>query len=161
VENAWKDAYQQLVKQEGAKCGLAQIMQPGIRQLEMNQTIETVLQEFAEKFPMEEVRDFAEIITVARKMGGNMVQISANAATRLTQSMELEQEIQTLLASRKYEGKIMGAIPLAMIAYLRIGSAGYLDSLYGNLFGVIFMSGCLALYMAALAWSVRLMDIRL
>jgi tight adherence protein B len=161
VENAWKDAYSQLVKQDGAKCELAQIMQPGIRQLEMNQPFETVLQDFAKRFPIEEAQDFAEIITVARKMGGNMVQISANAATRLTQSMEIEQEIQTLLAARKYEWKIMSVIPLAMIGYLRIGSKGYLDMLYGNLFGVLFMSGCLALYLAALAWTVRLMDIRL
>jgi tight adherence protein B len=161
VENAWRDAYRQLVKQEGAQCELAQIMQPGIRQLEMNQPFEVVLQEFAKQFPIEEAQDFAEIITVARKMGGNLVQISANAATRLTQSMETEQEIQTLLASRKYEWKIMSVIPLAMIGYLRIGSKGYLDLLYGNLFGVLFMSGCLALYLAALAWTVRLLDIRL
>ena len=73
---------------------------------------------------------------------------------------ETEEEIQILAASKKLEQKIMNVIPVLILAYLKITSGDYLSTLYGNLFGVLFMTGCLAAYGAALVLSDRILDIR-
>jgi tight adherence protein B len=57
------------------------------------------------------------------------------------------------------EQKVMNVIPLFILAYLRISSGDYLDVLYGNLFGVSVMSGCLLVYAAAIVVSERLLAI--
>ena len=54
----------------------------------------------------------------------------------------------------------MDVVPIGIIAYLKISAMGTLDVLYGNLFGVCFMTVCLALYVGAIYLSERILDIR-
>ena len=51
-------------------------------------------------------------------------------------------------------------MPLFMLAYLNLTSGDFLDALYGNLFGMLVMSGALLGYFAALKLSEHILDIR-
>jgi tight adherence protein B len=75
--------------------------------------------------------------------------------------MEIDTEIDILLSSRKYEQKIMEGIPFFIIFYLGLSSDGFFDVLYHNPAGVLFMTGCLAAYLAAVLLSDRIMAIEL
>ena len=47
------------------------------------------------------------------------------------------------------EQTIMKIVPFAIVLYIGFSNKGYFDSLYGNLNGVMIMSGCLAIYVFA------------
>ena len=74
--------------------------------------------------------------------------------------MEVEQEIRTILAARKYEQKVMTLVPFILFAYLQLSSPGFFDVLYHNAAGQTVMTIALALYLSACGLSARIMDIR-
>ena len=96
----------------------------------------------------------------AKRSGGDFPGIIRSTVRKLTESMEVEQEIAAVLAGKKLEGKIMNGMPLFMLAYLNLTSGDFLDALYGNLFGMLVMSGALLGYFAALKLSEHILDIR-
>ncbi len=75
--------------------------------------------------------------------------------------MEIDTEIDLLLSSRRFEQKIMEGVPFFIIFYLGMSTEGFFDVLYHNPGGVIFMTGCLAAYLAAILLSDRIMAIEL
>ena len=53
----------------------------------------------------------------------------------------------------------MNLIPFLIMAYLQLTSAGFFDVLYGNPAGIVIMTGCLAVYLAAFLLSEKIVDI--
>ena len=50
-------------------------------------------------------------------------------------------------------------MPFGIILYMSLTSPGFLEVLYGNLFGVAVMTGCLAVYLFAWWLGNRIVDI--
>ena len=57
---------------------------------------------------------------------------------------------------KKLEQKVMNVMPLFLLFYLDITSPGYLNVLYHNVLGVIFMTICLLGYIASVLLSERM-----
>ena len=61
-----------------------------------------------------------------------------------------------MIAQKKLEQKVMNVMPVFLLFYLDITSPGYLDVLYHNILGVIFMTICLLGYLASILLSERM-----
>ena len=70
--------------------------------------------------------------------------------------MELQETIETALTARKMEQKVMNVIPLFILAFVNVTSGSFLEALYGNVVGVLIMTGCLILYGLAYLWSEKI-----
>ena len=92
-------------------------------------------------------------------MGGSLPDIIRKAAGCIEGKIDVEREIETNLSGKQLEQKIMTAMPAGIIFYMRAASPGYLDSMYGNLPGVLIMTGCLAGYLGAAVWGRRIVRI--
>ena len=57
------------------------------------------------------------------------------------------------------EQTVMNVIPIGMLGYLNITSPEFMEPLYGNLFGIIVMSGGFLAYLGAFFWSKKIMCI--
>ena len=77
----------------------------------------------------------------------------------IEERIQVKKEIDTILASRKMEQRIMSFIPLGIILYMQLTSPEFLGVLYGNPLGICVMTVCLLLYIAAFQWGVRLTQI--
>lgn len=129
------------------------------KNLKNNQLAEVLLTEFARRSGQEEIRDFAAIFMIAKRSGGDMSTIIKNTADIISEKIEVKREIQLLYASKRMEQNIMNVVPVAMIGYVRITTPDYFDVLYHNLFGIIVMSVCLAIYVGAYILSRKIMNI--
>lgn len=129
------------------------------RKLSANQSMEAVVLDFAERSGLEEARTFAEIFATAKRGGGDLIGIMKNTARTIAETVETEREISTVLAARRYEQRIMNRIPFAIILYLRVGAGGFLDPLYHNVVGVLVMTVCLGLYLAASYLGEKMLQI--
>ena len=118
-------------------------------QLDMKMPTVSVLEEFAERTGQEDVADFVNVFAAAKKNGGDSIAIIRNAVRVISGKIDTEKEIQTMTASKKLEFEIMCAVPFLMILYMKLTFAGFLDVLYGNMAGVIIMTVCLCVYIAA------------
>lgn len=68
-------------------------------------------------------------------------------------------EIETMLAARKYEFKVMAVIPFVMIAYMKFSFPEFMKILYGNPTGIGVMTACLAIYFGAYLLGEKIVNI--
>lgn len=160
MENAWKEAQKEVAKLRGENACMVRELGQMNAAVGMNVPIERVLAEFAERSACEEIESFAEIFAFAKRGGGDFPKIIRTTVQKLTDSMEVRQEIATILAGKKLEGRIMEGMPLFILAYLNVTSGDFLKPLYGNPSGVLIMSGALIGYFAALKLSEHILDIQ-
>ena len=130
-----------------------------IRKLQMNMTAETVLKEFAQRTGDEDVHTFVTVFNMAKRSGGDTLEIIRNAVRQMSEKIDVEREIVTFMSAKKMEFKIMTLIPLAMILYMKISFPQFFDVLYGNVLGVVIMSACLLVYFIAFEVGKRIVEI--
>lgn len=161
AENAFSECRREMVFQFGEKAMITGELGRIEKGLENHVPLERLLTEFAGRWEIEEIREFAEVFAIARKSGGNLPGILGRTAEIIRDRMEIDTEIDLLLSSRKMEQKIMDGVPFFIIFYLGLSTEGFFDVLYHNPGGVVFMTGCLAAYLAAILLSDRIMAIEL
>lgn len=159
VENAIREAAREIKPLFKKECRIRREFERMIHQLDLNQSAEQVIQELAERVEQEDVSNFAAVFTVAKRTGGDSIAILRDSVKVIGQKIEADKEIQTLLSAKKLEFKVMCVVPFGILFYMRLAFPGFMDILYGNLFGAALMSICLAIYAAALYMGKRLIEI--
>lgn len=161
AENAFSECRKEMAFQFGEKAMITLEMRKIEKGLENRISLEKLLHEFASRWQVEEISEFAEVFSIARKSGGNLPEIIGRTATLIQERMEIDTEIDLMLSSRKYEQKIMNAVPFFIIFYLSLTTKGFFAVLYHNPAGILFMTVCLLAYLAAVLLSDRIMAIEL
>ena len=115
--------------------------------------------QFARKWNIEDISSFAQIFQTAKRTVGDLICITRSCAEKNSLKIEVGREIQTMIAGKKMESRIMNAIPLGMIVYFRLCSPGFLDCMY-RAGGRIVMAILMSIYLIAYYWSNRICDIR-
>ena len=146
IENAFFQAYEELQKMYGEKEPVLLEFRGITGGLRLNQTMENLLTDLAERSGVEDIEIFAEVFETARRTGGDLISIIRSTTASISQKQETRQEIEICLSAKKMEQNIMSVIPCALIAYIGIASPEFLDSLYKNLPGILIMSICLGIY---------------
>ena len=131
------------------------------RGLDNHIPLEKLLQEFADRCGVDEIQEFAEVFSIAKRSGGNMSEILARTISMIQSRIDVEAEIRVMLSEKVLEQRIMNAVPFLIIFYISASSKGFFNVLYGNLTGVLVMSACLAVYLFAFGLSERIMAIRI
>lgn len=160
IENGWKEAQKEVAILHGKQCVMALELQEMNRGIALNRPIEQLLEEFADRSQVEDIMGFSQVFSYAKRTGGDLTDIISSTTEHLREKLEVEAEIQVMVASKSLEQKIMNVIPLFILLFLRVSSDGYLDILYHNWLGVGIMSGCLACYVAAMAVAERMIAIQ-
>lgn len=127
--------------------------------ISVGEPLEKLLLDFSYRSHMEELEYFAEVFAIGKRSGGNLVSIMKNTIRMIQERMDAEEELYTVLAEKQMEFQLMSMIPMAMILYLRIGGGNLMNSLYGNLTGIVVMSVCLIVYGGCYLYGKRLLEI--
>lgn len=128
-------------------------------QLSMNRNLEELLNGLAVRSGSEDISGFAEIISAAKRTGGDLIAIIRNTAWNMAQKEETRREIETALSARKMEQNIMSLVPAFILLYVQTVSPGFLDEMYHNVTGSLIMTVCLAVYAAAYLWGRKIVEI--
>lgn len=116
------------------------------RKMQLGMPVEEAFGEWAREAKCEDIRDFSEVLFIAKRTGGAVQQVIVNTERMIKDKQETLRYIQSVLHSREYEAKIMKAMPFAMLLYLQLFMPGFLEPLYHNGTGICVMSVVLALY---------------
>lgn len=160
VENAFLEAEREIRSLYGRDSEMARELSLMRKGLKNQLPLEQMLLSLGERSHVEEIRDFSEVFAVAKRLGGNLKEIIRRTAELTGQRMETDREIQTMLSAKKYEQKVMMLVPFVLFGYIQLTSRGFFDILYHNAAGILVMTGCLVLYLAACVMARRLLDIR-
>lgn len=159
MENAVSEAYRDLKPMYGPTPMICELknLQERIR---LQEPLDKLLLEFGRRSRIEDILTFAQIYATARRSGGNLVKVMKRTADNIGEKMEIQREIQTMIAGKKVESFCMMVIPLLIILYMQFFSPVFLDPLYQGISGRIFMSAALLVYLLAVFWSCSIMNIR-
>ena len=159
LENSFREAYRDMLSLYGETSLICTELREFFRRMEMGDQLERMLADFADRTEIDEIKDFAEIFSIAKRSGGNLSKMIHRTVTIMREKDETEREIEVLLSGKKFEQKIMGVIPLIIILYLKLGNGGFLKALYHNLTGTVIMSACLSAYVLSYVLAEKIVAI--
>ncbi len=122
--------------------------------VENNESDRELLADFAERSCCEDINNFVQVYIICRNMGGDLEKIIARTSSILTDKMNIEREIKAITAQKKFEGRLIALMPVAMLLILNLLSPSYIVPLYSGLPGRLIMTGCLG----AGLWGVMMME---
>lgn len=126
----------------------------------VGEPLEKLLCDFSRRSHLEELEYFAEVFSIGKRSGGNLISIMKNTIRMIQERMDAEEEIYTVIADKQMEFYLMCIIPLAIIIYLRMGAGNLMDCLYGNAIGIFVMTICLGIYGGCYLYGKRLLEIK-
>lgn len=159
LENSFSEALHELRTLYSSDSMIVKEFSIIVNRIGRNEKLENVLYDFAQKSEIDDIRYFAEVFKYARTSGGDMISIIKNTVRTISEKIETENEIQVVISAKKMEQKIMSVVPFIIIGYLKLTSADFIAKLYNNIAGVLVMSVCLILYIAAVGLSKKIVDI--
>ena len=160
LENAFWVAKKELGILYGTKSILVSYLERVLRKLKMNTSLEQALKEFALECQLEEAKNFAQVVAIGKKSGGNLVRIIEKSVHSICLKLETEEEIATMIAAKKMETRIMILFPALIVLYLRLTNGEYIGVLYGNVVGAAVMTVSLGAMVVSAFWSEKIMDIK-
>lgn len=161
IENAFYESMEDMRMLFGGRGRIVGELEELMRGLRNNIPLEQLLAALGDKNGSAYILEFAEILAIAHKSGGNLAEVMADTAEALDAGRRTSEEIETLLSGRKLEGKIMNVMPFLLVLYVRLGNPGYFDVLYHNPAGIAVMTLLLAVYLLAAVLTEKIMDIRI
>jgi len=105
---------------------------------------EEVLKDFACRSRISDIQSFIDTYLICRMTGGDMNKVISKASMMLIEKIGIEKEIKTLTAQKCFEGRIISAMPIAVIFFLNISSPEYIEILYTSFTGRLIMTAALA-----------------
>lgn len=158
AENAFVECGNDMRMMYGENASICRELELIRRGLNINITLEELLLDFARRSGCDEIDQFAQIFSMAKRNGGNMAVIIRSSASLISKQIEQRQELRTLLAGKRMELNIMKAMPFGILFYIGLSNPGYFNPLYHNLMGIAVMTGCLVVYLTAFVLGERVMS---
>lgn len=159
VENAISLCARELERLYGREADLTRELREMEDKLKLSVPVERLFMDLGSRSHSEDVENFAAVFQTAKRSGGDMRKILEKSAQMLGDKIEVKKEIEAVLTAKKSEQRLMSVMPFGIILYMSLTSPGFLEVLYGNLFGAAVMTGCLAVYLFAWWLGNKIVDI--
>lgn len=159
IENAVREVHKEMITLYGKESLITKEFSYLVRQLEMNIPIEQAWKTFANRIDVNEVTHFVTILSTIKRSGGDMLVVLKQTIDMICMKLEVQQEIYTIIVAKQMEFKIMSAIPMGIIVYLKMSFPEFLSVLYGSVIGKMVMTVCLIIYFVAYQWGRKILEI--
>lgn len=159
IENACKEAYKEMLTVFGEHSLIGNELYRIVCGIDLNIPVEELLDDLGKRSGLEDIRNFTEVFKVAKRTGGDLPAIIRQTVETIDEKLKVREEIITMTTSVRYEGFIMSIIPPGIILYMKVSSPTFFNPLYGTLFGRIFMTICLLVYLGTFKLQQKLMEV--
>jgi tight adherence protein B len=131
------------------------------RRVENGETIENAILNFSIRSDLEDIKNFANVFITCKRTGGNLVEVIRRTSDILSEKIDIQQEVSVMIASKRFESRIMSLAPIGMILLLKTTAPDYLAPLYSwETAGPIIMTICLAILVVSYWYGQRIMNIK-
>ncbi|MNZ69242.1 Bacterial type II secretion system protein F domain protein [compost metagenome] len=128
--------------------------------LDNAEPLEYALRHFAERADIEDITQFVDALSACKRTGGDLLEVMKRTSTIIGEKLEIEQEIAVMIAQKKFEGRIMMAVPFVFLAFLGLAAPDYMEPLYSGA-GYLLLTGALALLLLCFWIMGKIMSIRM
>ncbi len=110
-----------------------------VYELDLMLPIEDVLINFKNRAELEDVSDFVNVTLMTNKQGGDLIKVIECVSSIISDRIEIEHEINTLVSGKRSEAKLLTILPICMVLILSIVSPKYMAPMYESLVGRLLM----------------------
>jgi len=161
IENAFKEATSDLkLLYPNPNTYIIQELEIINRRIENGEPIERALNDFSIRTSIEDIANFSDVFVTCKRTGGDLVEVMRRSSTIIGEKIDIQLEINVLIAQKKFEAQILSVSPFFMIAIVSFSSPDYMQPLYELGIGPVVMTislGVLALSYWLIKW---IMDIK-
>ena len=160
-ENAFINVQKELALVLGRDNKFVEAVDEMNRRVSINMPMETAFEKLAQYVDLQECYELAEIIKIAKRLGGDYNRNIRWAAQKIDDKISLAADIEVMLAEKKLELRIMTIMPILIMAYIKVASGEIISAMYHNIIGVCVMTICLGLYIGMVKWARRIAAIEI
>jgi tight adherence protein B len=131
-----------------------------VNRMKNGESLDVPLQDFAGRSGLEEVKNFADAVSICKRQGGDMIEVVRKTSQWIGEKLEVEQEVTVLIARKKLEARLMMGMPFAFVGVLGFMAQDYMEPLRHGV-GIVLLTFCLLLLLGCCYWMFRIMEIRL
>lgn len=124
-----------------------------------NQRIEDLLFNFGERSGIDDIINFSNVFKVSYRKGGNIKEVIGNTHSIISEKMEIEEEIETIITSNKMEQNVMIFMPIMLIGAIKLMSPEF-GSYFASATGVISTTVAMGCFIGAYFLGRVLTDIK-
>lgn len=118
------------------------------------------LEAVAERMKNEDLRWIAQAIGINKELGGDLTELLDNLASVIRDRGRLKLQVQSLSAEGRMSAWVVGALPVAIFAYMHVTNRDYVRLLYTTNSGLtMFVAGLVFMLLGSI-WMKKLVDIR-
>ena len=122
--------------------------------------IEKSLLDFGERSGVADIISFANVFDTCYRKGGNIKEVIKNTQQIITEKMEVEMEIETIVSGSKNEQMIMTVMPVALIAIIKMMSPEFADN-FTSPAGIISTTIAVVMFIAAYFVGNAVLEIKI
>lgn len=122
----------------------------------LKEKLEDLLMDFAERSDIEDIRNFAAVFKTCYRRGGNIQEIVSRSISIINEKIEVNMDIETMIAGQKNEQNILLVLPVVFVVMLK-AMGGMVD--LESAMGIISMTIAIVIFLAACAVSKKIMKI--
>lgn len=125
-----------------------------------NINIEVLLLDFGNRSDVEDISSFANVFDTCYRKGGNIKDVIKSTHQIISEKMEVEQEIETIVTGSKTEQKIMTAMPIGLVGVIKMMSPEFAAN-FVTLTGIIATTVAVILFVLAYYIGKIMLDIKI
>jgi len=125
-----------------------------------NVDIELTLMDFGLRSGIEDIESFANVFETCYRKGGNIKDVIRNTQQIISDKMEVEMEIETIVSGSKNEQMIMTVMPVALIAIIKMMSPEFADN-FTSPAGIISTTIAVVMFIAAYFVGNAVLEIKI
>ena len=130
-----------------------------LRCISMNMTVEDAISQFAARAHIEDIQNFADVIRICKRSGGNLIEVIRSTSQMITDKIETKNEIETVITAKKFESRIMTCTPIVMVAVLSAASPDYMKPVFTTVVGAVVMTVAIVLFVVSFFIGEKIMEI--
>lgn len=124
-------------------------------------TLSEAFTDFAERCGLEDVFSFASIYATIEGKSSRTDEIVRETKQIISDKMEIEMEIDTLMTAAKSEVNIMLLMPLIVLGVIGYAGAGFMDAIYTTGVGRLVSTGGLIVFIISFVMARKFSNVRL
>lgn len=160
VVDAFKSAYDDLSIIYSEETAIIQELAIIINGISNNVDVENSLMDFGIRSGIEDIESFANVFETCYRKGGNIKDVIKNTQQIITEKMEVEMEIQTVVSASTNEQTIMTVLPILLIALIKMMSPEFAGNFVTPV-GLIATTIAIVMFVAAYFVGKKILAIKI
>ena len=161
VENAFAAALEEMDRLYGKDSMISQELRLILAKTRMNRAFGEALEDFARRSGLEDIQSFASVYATIEGKSSRADEIIRETQTVIADKMEIEMEIDTLMAAAKNEVNIMLFMPLVILLVIGYAGAGFMDAIYTEPVGRLVATGGLIVFLISYCLARKFSSVKI